>query len=135
MRARRRAWRRAVRRRISARAARRRGSRCRPQWSYREITRRSGCHDESVHSPREVAHGRARKPFLLREETLEYEQDRRHVHALRSPAPIKDYRGEITLVPREAGGTDLTWRCRFVERVPGTGRRRRDPAPARVRPW
>jgi uncharacterized protein YndB with AHSA1/START domain len=62
-----------------------------------------------------------RKPFLLREETLEYEQDRRHVYALRTPSPMKDYRGEVTLTPRAGGGTDLLWRVTFTERVPLTG--------------
>ncbi len=62
-----------------------------------------------------------RKPLLLREETVEYEQDRRHAYVLRSSAPVKDYRGEVRLVPRDGGGTDLVWRCSFVERVPGTG--------------
>ncbi|WP_026423814.1 SRPBCC family protein [Actinokineospora inagensis] len=62
-----------------------------------------------------------RKPLLVREETVEYEQDRRHVYVLRSSSPVRDYRGEVTLIPRDGGGTDLVWRCSFVERIPGTG--------------
>ncbi|SDJ22741.1 Polyketide cyclase / dehydrase and lipid transport [Actinokineospora alba] len=62
-----------------------------------------------------------RKPVLVREETLEYEQDRRHVYALRTPSPMKDYQGEITLTPREDGGTEVVWRASFTELVPGTG--------------
>ncbi|PPK65898.1 SRPBCC family protein [Actinokineospora auranticolor] len=62
-----------------------------------------------------------RKPLLFREETVEYEQDRRHAYRLLSAAPFRDYRGEITLIPLDGGGTDLVWRCSFVERVPGTG--------------
>ncbi|GLZ40706.1 SRPBCC family protein [Actinokineospora sp. NBRC 105648] len=62
-----------------------------------------------------------RKPLLVREETVEYEQDRRHAYVLLSSSPVKDYRGEVTFVPRDGGGTDLVWRCSFVERIPGTG--------------
>ncbi|WP_018683388.1 SRPBCC family protein [Actinokineospora enzanensis] len=62
-----------------------------------------------------------RKPLVLREETVEFEQDRRHVYRLRSSSPVKDYQGEIRFIPRDGGGTDLVWRCSFVERVPGTG--------------
>ncbi|GAA2988951.1 Polyketide cyclase / dehydrase and lipid transport [Actinokineospora diospyrosa] len=62
-----------------------------------------------------------RKPVLVREETVEYEQDRRHAYVLRSASPVKDYRGEVTFVPRDGGGTDLVWRISFIERVPGTG--------------
>lgn len=62
-----------------------------------------------------------RAPVFLREETVEFEQDRRHAYVLRTPAPVRDYRGEVTLVPRDGGGTDLVWRCSFVERLPGTG--------------
>ncbi|GAA3024910.1 SRPBCC family protein [Actinokineospora globicatena] len=62
-----------------------------------------------------------RKPVLVREETVEYEQDRRHVYVLRSASPVKDYRGEVTFIPRDGGGTDLVWRISFVERIPGTG--------------
>ncbi|SDC73140.1 SRPBCC family protein [Actinokineospora iranica] len=62
-----------------------------------------------------------RKPFLIREETVEYEQDRRHAYELRTPVPVKNYRGEVRLIPRDGGGTDLVWRCSFVEWIPGTG--------------
>jgi len=61
-------------------------------------------------------------PILLREETIEYEQDRRHVYKFAGPSePVKDYRGEVTFTPNAAGGTDLRWRGSFVEGLPGTG--------------
>jgi hypothetical protein len=61
-------------------------------------------------------------PILLREETIEYEQDRRHVYKFAGPSePAKDYRGEVTFTPNAAGGTDLRWRGSFVEGLPGTG--------------
>jgi hypothetical protein len=61
-------------------------------------------------------------PVLMREETVEYEQDRRHVYELIGPAtPAKGYRGEATFTPNASGGTDLRWRGTFTERIPGTG--------------
>jgi hypothetical protein len=61
-------------------------------------------------------------PLFVREETVEYEQDRRHVYALIGPpTPAKDYRGEFLLTPNAAGGTDIRWSGSFTERIPGTG--------------
>ncbi|HEY3710541.1 MAG TPA: SRPBCC family protein [Amycolatopsis sp.] len=60
-------------------------------------------------------------PLLVREETLEYEPDRRHVYTLAGPAPFKDYRAEVLLTPNAAGGTDLRWTGSFTESLPGTG--------------
>ncbi len=61
-------------------------------------------------------------PLLVREETVEYERDRRHVYKLVGPAsPAKDYRGEVVFTPNAAGGTDIRWTGSFVEGVPGTG--------------
>ncbi|GAB3584186.1 SRPBCC family protein [Amycolatopsis endophytica] len=59
-------------------------------------------------------------PLLMREETLEYEQDRRHVYTLAEPAAVRDYRGEVLFEPHGTG-TRLTWRGSFREKVPGTG--------------
>jgi hypothetical protein len=61
------------------------------------------------------------RPIVVREETVEYEQDRRHAYVMRTPLPIRDYRAELTLTPRAAGGTDLVWHGSFTERVPGSG--------------
>ena len=61
-------------------------------------------------------------PLLLREETVEYEQDHRHVYQFAGPpAPAKDYRAEVVFTPNAAGGTDIRWRGSFVEGLPGTG--------------
>jgi hypothetical protein len=61
-------------------------------------------------------------PLLMREKTLEYEQDRRHVYTLIGPpSPAKDYRGEVLLTPNAAGGTDVRWTGSFTERLRGTG--------------
>jgi hypothetical protein len=62
-------------------------------------------------------------PVLVQEETVEYEQDRRHVYKLVGPAsPAKDYFGEVVFTPNATGGTDLHWSGSFIEGVPGTGR-------------
>ncbi|MDT8910185.1 SRPBCC family protein [Amycolatopsis sp. PS_44_ISF1] len=60
-------------------------------------------------------------PVLVRERTLEYEPDRRHVYTMASPAPFKDYRAEVLFTPNAAGGTDLRWSGSFTEGAPGTG--------------
>ncbi|MCO5997612.1 SRPBCC family protein [Actinoallomurus rhizosphaericola] len=61
-------------------------------------------------------------PVVVREETVAYEQDRLHGYALRTPAPLRDYRGEVTFEARADGGTSVVWRGSFTELVPGTGR-------------
>ncbi|KJX74818.1 SRPBCC family protein [Mycobacterium lepromatosis] len=61
-------------------------------------------------------------PMLVREETVEYEQDRRHLYKLIGPPnPTKDYFGEVLLAPNATGGTDIRWSGSFTESVPGTG--------------
>ncbi len=61
-------------------------------------------------------------PVLMREETVEYEQDRRHVYVLIGPStPAKDYRGEFVVTPNASGGTDLRWSGSFTEGIRGTG--------------
>lgn len=61
-------------------------------------------------------------PIVVREETIAYDQDRLHGYALRTPAPLRDYRAEVRFEPREDGGTAIVWRGSFVELFPGTGR-------------
>jgi len=61
-------------------------------------------------------------PLLIQEETVEYDQDRRHAYRLAGPpSPAKDYHGEVVLTPNAAGGTDIRWTGSFVEGVRGTG--------------
>jgi hypothetical protein len=61
-------------------------------------------------------------PMLVKEETVEYEQDRPHAYRLVGPpTPAKDYFGEVLLTPNAAGGTDIRWTGSFIEGVPGTG--------------
>ncbi|GAA4542436.1 SRPBCC family protein [Amycolatopsis samaneae] len=60
-------------------------------------------------------------PVLVREETLEYELDRRHVYTFAGAAPVKDYRAEVFFTPTDDGGTNLRWTGSFAEPLPGTG--------------
>jgi hypothetical protein len=61
-------------------------------------------------------------PMLMREKTIAYEQDRRHVYLqLGPPLPAKDYRAELLLTPNPMGGTDIRWTGSFTERLRGTG--------------
>lgn len=61
-------------------------------------------------------------PFYVREKTLEYEQDRRHVYTLIGPpSPARDYTAEVLLTPNAAGGTDVRWTGSFTEGLRGTG--------------
>lgn len=61
-------------------------------------------------------------PLFMREKTLEYEQDRRHVYTLIGPpTPAEDYTGEMLLTPNAAGGTDVRWTGSFTEGLRGTG--------------
>jgi hypothetical protein len=61
-------------------------------------------------------------PVLMREKTIEYEQDRRHVYELIGPStPAKEYRAEALFTPNASGGTDLRWSGSFTESMPGTG--------------
>jgi len=61
-------------------------------------------------------------PFFVREETIEYEQDRKHVYALIGPPnPVKNYRAEFVVTPNAAGGSDIRWSGSFTEGVRGTG--------------
>jgi hypothetical protein len=60
-------------------------------------------------------------PVLVQEETVEYEQDRRHVYKLVGSTPVDDYLAEVVFTPNAAGGTDIRWTGSFVEKVRGTG--------------
>lgn len=61
-------------------------------------------------------------PVFVQEQTVEYEQDRRHVYKLVAPStPAKDYTGEVVLTPTASGGTDIRWSGSFIEGVAGTG--------------
>ncbi len=61
-------------------------------------------------------------PVFVLEETVEYEQDRRHAYKLVGPRqPVDDYRAEVVLTPTASGGTNIRWSGSFIERAKGTG--------------
>jgi uncharacterized protein YndB with AHSA1/START domain len=60
-------------------------------------------------------------PVLMFEETVEYEPDRRHVYTFAHSAPVRDYRGEVLFTPNSDGGTELSWRGSFTEKLPRSG--------------
>ncbi|MEE6138131.1 SRPBCC family protein [Mycobacterium sp. 050128] len=61
-------------------------------------------------------------PMLMREETIGYEQDRRHVYLhIGPPLPARNYRAEMLLTPNPAGGTEIRWTGSFTESLCGTG--------------
>ncbi|QLL05245.1 SRPBCC family protein [Mycobacterium vicinigordonae] len=61
-------------------------------------------------------------PVFVQEETVEYEQDRRHKYKLVGPRqPVNDYFGEVVLTPTASGGTDIRWSGSFTEKARGTG--------------
>ncbi len=83
-------------------------------WQSRWATRGD---DGGVDAVREVGLW----PVLLREKTLEYVPDRRHVYTFDGFSPVRDYRAEVMFTPNANGGTDLRWSGSFAERIPGTG--------------
>ncbi|WAJ42802.1 SRPBCC family protein [Mycobacterium sp. Aquia_216] len=61
-------------------------------------------------------------PILMREKTIAYEQDRRHVYLqIGPPLPARDYQAEMLLTPNAAGGTDISWTGSFTEGPRGSG--------------
>ncbi len=61
-------------------------------------------------------------PMILREETVEYEQDRRHVYRFVGPfQPVANYVAEVNFHPIPSGGTELRWTASFTP-TPGLGR-------------
>ena len=59
--------------------------------------------------------------FAVFEEILTFEPPRRLTYrVLRGGIPIRNHLGEVDFTP-VAGGTRITWRCRFESRIPGLG--------------
>ena len=71
---------------------------------------------ESVGAIRVFKTGRATSV----EELVELRPDRRLSYILLSGLPIRDYRSDIDLEPRD-GGTAIQWRSTFHPKRPGTG--------------
>ncbi|WP_205873096.1 SRPBCC family protein [Mycobacterium camsae] len=61
-------------------------------------------------------------PVFVQEETIGYEQDRRHAYKLVGPRqPVTDYQAEVVLTPTASGGTNIQWSGSFIEKARGTG--------------
>jgi hypothetical protein len=60
-------------------------------------------------------------PFVSLERVVEHVPGRRLVYVVDSPAPYRDYRAQVDLVPLDDGGTRVVWGASFAPRVPGTG--------------
>lgn len=56
-----------------------------------------------------------------RDRVVVFEAPRRYAYESSSALPVRDYRGEVTLVPIADGGTGIRWRSRFAPKIPGTG--------------
>jgi uncharacterized protein YndB with AHSA1/START domain len=91
-----------------------------PRWSHfesGELERPGTTTPFGVGAIRRMKAGRT----TGREEVVAYDEPNRFAYALLSGLPLRDYRGEVTLVPVD-GGTRITWRSTFRPKLPLTGR-------------
>jgi uncharacterized protein YndB with AHSA1/START domain len=58
--------------------------------------------------------------YVIREEIVVREPERRLSYRLLSGLPLRDYRADIDLTPRD-GGTEIRWVSQFDPKFPGTG--------------
>jgi hypothetical protein len=90
-----------------------------PLWSPLdsfELEREGADGGESLGARRVFRTGRS----TSREEIVELQPDRRFSYALLSGLPLRDYRADVDLAPRD-GGTEIHWHSRFHAKYPGTG--------------
>ena len=91
-----------------------------PTWSpieRFELEREGDPPPEGVGAIRVYRRGRT----AGRDETTELVPGRRFGYRSLSGLPVRDYRGQVELEPRE-GGTQIRWSSSFEAKVPGTGR-------------
>ena len=58
--------------------------------------------------------------YLVREEIVERQPERRLSYELLSGLPVRDYRATIDLTPQPQG-TEIHWRTTFTATIPGSG--------------
>lgn len=90
-----------------------------PHWSTIdtfELEREGDGEPEGVGAVRVFVSGRTRG----RDEITGFAQDRQFRYNHLDGLPVRDYRGVVDLVPREAG-TDITWTVSFGAKYFGTG--------------
>lgn len=90
-----------------------------PDWTTInafELEREGDGELEGVGAVRVFVNGRIRG----RDEITGFAQDRQFRYNHLDGLPVRDYRGVVDLVPREAG-TEITWTISFGPKYPGTG--------------
>jgi Polyketide cyclase / dehydrase and lipid transport len=90
-----------------------------PVWSpidSFELERQGADGGENLGAQRIFRTGRA----TSREEIVELVADRRFSYALLSGLPMRSYRADVDLEPRD-GGTAIHWHSTFAAKWPGTG--------------
>ena len=61
-------------------------------------------------------------PGVSREEVVEFDPPRHLAYRLLSGLPIRGYRADVTIEPRDGGGSTITWASSFERAtIPGTG--------------
>jgi hypothetical protein len=91
-----------------------------PQWTTIdafELERPAADEPEGVGAVRKFRSGR----YTIHEQVLELVPERRFSYEMVSGMPLRDYRADIELEPRE-DGTIIRWRSSFTPKIPGTGR-------------
>lgn len=59
-------------------------------------------------------------PLTIKERITGFEPGERIVYTLATPAPVRNYRGEVRFT-EAGGGTDIHWQVQFEELVPASG--------------
>lgn len=59
-------------------------------------------------------------PLTIKEQITEFEPGERIVYKLVTPAPVRNYRGEVRFA-EAGGGTDIHWQVQFEELIPASG--------------
>jgi uncharacterized protein YndB with AHSA1/START domain len=89
-----------------------------PSWTAIEAfeLERPGTQEDGTGEIRVFTTGR----YVVREEIVERDAERRLSYALLSGLPLEDYRADIDLTPTD-GGTELRWHTTFRPKLPGSG--------------
>jgi hypothetical protein len=85
-------------------------------WSSAELVREGTPAPGGVHAVKKLK----KFPTTTVEEVTVFEPQRKLGYEMRSGLPLRDYRGEVTLMAT-GGGTEIRWRSEFEPKVPGTG--------------
>jgi uncharacterized protein YndB with AHSA1/START domain len=64
--------------------------------------------------------GAVRSIFPVKEKVVAYEPNTHYAYVMLTPTPMKNYRADITLTPKD-GGTRIEYAASADPRIPGTG--------------